>query len=467
MLDVSRIITGKLALTIRPTSLVAVVGRRWIDAARGRGQADRHGFRRPDRSEGDDRMSGDPDRLQQIIWNLVSNSIKFTPPHGRVTVALSRVEDEFAIEVRDTGAGMTADFLAHAFDRFRQADSSTTRSQGGLGIGLAIARHLTELHGGAIEAESAGPGLGSRFVVKLPLVTLGVDAEARWERERAVSPVERKQRPLGSVKVLLVEDQWDTRDLMTEILKSAGCDVRATGSVAAALEALREFRPDVLVSDIGMPGEDGYALMRRLRSAPDAWSRQVPALAVSAYAREEDRIRSLAVGFQMHITKPFDPLDLTAAVGHLLRRTPVANGDDASAPLDPAPRASSSSKTTAISGKGCNSCSSRRAIASRSPTTASMASSGRSRAGRRWPSSTSGCLGWTGSESPKGSDRVFRGAEVHLVALTGRTSPEDLQRIVASGFDEYLAKPFSFDRLDDLLSARFAEGNGPVPRLRE
>jgi CheY-like chemotaxis protein len=254
---------------------------------------------------------------------------------------------------------------------------------------------------------------------------------------------------------------------MTEILKSAGCDVRATGSVAEALDALREFRPDVLVSDIGMPGEDGYALMRRLRNGPDAWSRQVPALAVSAYAREEDRIRSLSVGFQMHITKPFDPLDLTAAVGHLLRRTPVANEEKSSPPLDAG-----------------------------APCVLVVEDDGDLREGLRQLLESSGYRVEVSDNGVEGVERAIEcrpqlafidiglprldgfgvaerirqslpRADVHLVALTGRTSPEDLQRIVASGFDEYLAKPFSFDRLDDLLSSRFAGGNGSAPRLRE
>jgi len=467
MLDVSRIITGKLALTIRPTSLVTVI-RAAMESMRPAAEGKQIDMGFEDRiQEGDDRMSGDPDRLQQIIWNLVSNSIKFTPPHGRVTIALSRFEGGFAIEVRDTGAGMTIDFLAHAFDRFRQADSSTTRSQGGLGIGLAIARHLTELHGGAIEAESAGAGLGSRFVVKLPLVALGVDAEARWERERTASPVERKQRPLGGVRVLLVEDQWDTRDLMTEILRSAGCEVRATGSVAEAVGALRDFRPDVLVSDIGMPGEDGYALMRRLRNGTDPWSREVPALAVSAYAREEDRIRSLAVGFQMHITKPFDPLDLTAAVGHLLRRSPVAIEEKASGPHETVAPCVLIVEDDRELREGLQQ------LLESSGYRVEVADNGLDGAERAiaWrPQVALIDIGLPRLDGFGVAERIRQSlprTEVHLVALTGRTSPEDLQRIVASGFDEYLAKPFSFDRLDSLLSSRFADGNGSLPGLRD
>ncbi|HKD17758.1 MAG TPA: ATP-binding protein, partial [Thermoanaerobaculia bacterium] len=241
MLDVSRIITGKLGLTIRPTSLSSVI-RAAMDSMRPAADGKQIEMSFESRVPDDaDRISGDPDRLQQIIWNLVSNSIKFTPPRGRVSIGLDRRDREFEIEVRDTGLGMTPEFLSHAFDRFRQADSSTTRSQGGLGIGLAIARHLTELHGGSIEAESAGPGLGSRFRVFLPVVALGVETETRREKEASAPAVERKLRRLGGVRVLLVEDQWDTRDLMVEVFRSAGCEVVAAGSVPEALEVLESF----------------------------------------------------------------------------------------------------------------------------------------------------------------------------------------------------------------------------------
>ena len=279
-----------------------------------------------------DMIFGDPDRLQQITWNLISNSIKFTPPRGRVTVELSRSDQEFEVAISDTGQGMSPEFLAHAFDRFRQADSSTTRSHGGLGIGLAIARHLTELHGGSIAAESPGPGLGSRFRVLLPSVALGVERVVRREPEVLSCPVGREHRSLAGVKVLLVEDQWDSRDLMAEVLRAAGCEVVAAGSVPEAMEALPGACPDILVSDIGMPGEDGYALLRRIRQGDDAAFRAIPALAVSAYAREEDRIRSLSAGFHMHLAKPFEPGDLTAAVSRLVHRDTPSREDDAGKP---------------------------------------------------------------------------------------------------------------------------------------
>jgi CheY-like chemotaxis protein len=457
MLDVSRIITGKLGLSIRPTSLAAVI-RAAMDSMRPAADGKQIDMQFENRiAAASDYMAGDQDRLQQIIWNLVSNSIKFTQPHGSVTIVLSRREREFAIEVRDTGQGMTADFLAHAFDRFRQADSSTTRSHGGLGIGLAIARHLTELHGGSVEADSAGPGQGSRFVVLLPLVALGVEAEARWEREASAPPVERKQRPLGGVKVLLVEDQWDTRDMMAEVLKSAGCDVVATGSVPEALDALAACHPDVLVSDIGMPGEDGYALLRRLRQGADPWARQIPALAVSAYAREEDRIRSLAVGFQMHITKPFEPLDLTAAVSHLLRRAPGITEEAA-----PHARSRDGTPCVLVIEDDADLREGLRQLLESSGYEVEVADNGLDGAERAIacrPQIALIDLGLPRLDGFGVAERirsVLPRTEVTLVALTGRTQPDDLQRIIASGFDEYLAKPISFDKVEKFLATRLA-----------
>jgi CheY-like chemotaxis protein len=457
MLDVSRIITGKLGLSIRPTSVPAVI-RAAMDSMRPAADGKQIEMSFECRLEGvGEQIAGDPDRLQQIIWNLVSNSIKFTPPRGRVAVTLTRREREFVIEVHDTGQGMTAEFLAHAFDRFRQADSSTTRSQGGLGIGLAIARHLTELHGGAIEAESAGPGLGSRFRVLLPVVALGVDAEAKWERDAALMPFERRLHPLGGVQVLLVEDQWDTRDLMAEILRSAGCDVTATGSVPEALEALEAMRPDVLVSDIGMPGEDGYALLRRIRQRPEPWARQLPALAVSAYAREEDRIRSLAVGFQMHITKPFEPLDLTAAVGHLVRRAPAEGDADAGA----ASSSDGPARVLVVEDDADLRLGLRQLLEASGyqVEVAENGLEGVERAIDLRPRIALIDLGLPRLDGFGVAERIRKflpRSQITLVALTGRTSPDDLHRIVASGFDDYIAKPFSFDKIDHLLAAKLA-----------
>jgi CheY-like chemotaxis protein len=463
MLDVSRIITGKLGLTIRPTSLAAVI-RAAMDSMRPAADGKQIEMSFESQVPVDaDRISGDPDRIQQIIWNLVSNSIKFTPPRGNVTVLLGQRDREFEIEVRDTGQGMTPEFLAHAFDRFRQADSSTTRSQGGLGIGLAIARHLTELHGGSIEAESPGPGLGSRFRVFLPLVALGVEAETRRERDASVPAAERRLRALGGVRVLVVEDQWDTRDLMAEILRAAGCEVVATGSVPEALEALASFRPDVLVSDIGMPGEDGYALLRRVRQAPEAWLRRIPALAVSAYAREEDRIRSLAAGFQLHITKPFEPLDLTAAVGHLVSKDPAAG------PADPASAAPGADPPRVLVVEDdADLREGLQLLLESSGYAVEVAANGLEgveRAIDRRPRIALIDLGLPRLDGCGVAERIRKflpRGEITLVALTGRSSPDDLHRIVSSGFDDYLVKPISFDRVGALIAERLARADRPV-----
>ena len=259
-----------------------------------------------------------------MVWNLLSNAIKFTPAQGRVVVELHRSDGEVAITVSDTGMGITPEFLPHVFDRFRQADSSTTRAQGGLGIGLAIARHLVELHGGSISAESAGPGHGSRFRVLLPAVAIGLGLGERKESGTVVAAGDAGQglADLDGVRILLVEDEKDSRDLIAEILRGAGGDVKAVASAREAMAEIPVYRPEILISDIGMPDEDGYSLIRRIRDRSPEEGGLIPAIAVSAYAREEDRIRSLSAGYQMHLAKPFEPLDLTAAIERLARRSP-------------------------------------------------------------------------------------------------------------------------------------------------
>ena len=454
LLDVSRIITGKLRLTIQPASLSTVIGAA-MDSMRLAADGKQIEMRFENHTEGeDDRILGDPDRIQQIVWNLISNSIKFTPPRGRVTVSLRRRENEFELEVRDTGQGMTAEFLSHAFDRFRQADSSLTRSHGGLGIGLAIARHLTELHGGSIAAESPGPGLGSGFRVQLPAVALGVERSIRSEPEPRAAAVERAPGSLEGIRVLLAEDQWDGRDLMAEILRSAGCDVIATGSAQEALEALPGARPDVLMSDIGMPGQDGYSLLRQVRQIPDFES--LPAIAVSAYAREEDRIRSISAGFQLHLVKPFEPNDLLVAVSRVTHRdAPAPPVGEGSATEPPRHRILVVEDHADV------------------------------REGLRELLESSGYAVEVAEDGAKGIERALAGKprialvdlglpvvdgfgvaqklrslvpkeELALVALTGATHADDLRRVVESGFDAYLPKPISFDRLVAVITERLA-----------
>ena len=456
LLDVSRIITGKLRLSVQRSSLSSVIAAamdsmrpaaegKQIDLAFESGIAD-----------GEDGIVGDPDRLQQIFWNVISNSIKFTPARGRVSVGLRRLEGEFEVEVTDTGQGMTPEFLRHAFDRFRQADSSLTRSHGGLGIGLAIARHLTELHGGSIAAESAGPGLGSRFLIRLPAVALGVEHATGPEPVILSHPPVAVLGSLDGIRVLLVEDQWDSRELMAEILRSAGCVVEGAGSVAEALELLADARPDVLVSDIGMPGEDGYSLLRRLRQGDPRYSR-IPAIAVSAYAREEDRIRALSAGFQMHLVKPFDPAELLAAVGRVAgeRRVPPEGG--------PMPNAL---QVLVIEddpdlGEGLKRL---LELAGYDVELAGDGPSGIERALERRPRVALVDLGLPGLDG-YGVARKLRSLvpreELTLVALSGLARADDLGRAVESGFDEYLEKPLSFERLDAFLGARLGAARGP------
>ncbi|HXM77157.1 MAG TPA: ATP-binding protein, partial [Thermoanaerobaculia bacterium] len=319
LLDVSRIITGKLRLTVRPAALAPIIDAA-LDAMRPAAEAKDIQIAVERRlSPGEDMVVGDPDRLQQVVWNLVSNAIKFTPPGGRVTVELSRADADFQIRVSDTGRGISPEFLPRVFERFHQGDSSTTRAHGGLGIGLAIARHLVELHGGTISAQSPGENAGSFFTVLLPRVALGIHTPEALPREEepAVPGARASVGNIEGVSVLLVEDEPDGRELLVEALRTAGGRVAAAESARAALALFADCPPDVLVSDIGMPEEDGYALIRAIRALPADRGGAVPAIAVTAYAREEDRLRALAAGFQAHIAKPVDPGELVAAVARV------------------------------------------------------------------------------------------------------------------------------------------------------
>jgi CheY-like chemotaxis protein/anti-sigma regulatory factor (Ser/Thr protein kinase) len=255
---------------------------------------------------------GDPNRLQQVIWNLLSNAVKFTPQGGVVEVVLAQRDGRVEAQVRDDGIGIAPDFLDHVFDRFRQADSSTTRSHGGLGLGLAIVRHLVELHGGTVEAASDGEGRGSTFTVRLP-VAPGLSSGAEPPAVTAEPLME-----LSGVKVLLVDDEPGAREVLPAVLELFGADVQVSASAPEALEALRHFAPDVLVSDIAMPGEDGYSLIGKIR-ALEGDSRLVPAIALTAYAGDGDRRKALEAGFQLHLAKPIEPRDLVTAVASMAR----------------------------------------------------------------------------------------------------------------------------------------------------
>lgn len=318
LLDVSRIIAGKLRLNVRPADISSVIVAA-IESLRLAAEAKGIEYRFiPDPSVGIVRC--DPDRMQQVIWNLLSNAIKFTPRGGEVEIRLERRNEYAVIVVRDTGQGISPEFLPYVFDRFRQADSTATRVHGGIGLGLSIVRHLVELHGGTVKAESAGPGQGSCFTVQLPL-TLGRQKMAEVFRTEDLSSLTSlRLASLDGLRVLIVEDDSDSRELLTTLLGRCCVDVRAVASCAEALRVIQDQKPDVLVSDIAMPGEDGYTLIRKLRQLDAEHGGCTPAIALTAFARDEDRDRALAAGFQAHLTKPVEPAELTAVVASLARR---------------------------------------------------------------------------------------------------------------------------------------------------
>jgi PAS domain S-box-containing protein len=321
LLDVSRIISGKLRLDLRPVELVPIIEAA-IDSVRPAANAKGIQIRKAlDLSVS--LVSGDPNRLQQILWNLLSNAIKFTPKDGHVEVRLERTDSQAEIKVKDTGIGIHADFLPYIFDRFRQADSSTTRKHGGLGLGLALVRHLVELHGGAVHAESPGEGQGATFTVRLPIRAVRAEASHQERVPPTVGRGARLENPprLDGLQVLVVDDEADTRALLTFVLEQCGAGVTVAASVAEALAALRRGAADVLVSDIGMPGEDGYDLIRKVRALAPEQGGHIPAVALTAYAKEEDRRRALLAGYQMHVAKPVDPAKLATVVASVVGRT--------------------------------------------------------------------------------------------------------------------------------------------------
>jgi len=321
LLDVSRIITGKLRLDVRaidPNFFIESA----IEAVRPAAEA--KGIRvQKIMDTGVVSVSGDPVRLQQVVWNLLSNAIKFTPKGGHVQVRLERVNSHIEIAVSDNGAGIVPEFLPHVFDRFRQADQRTTRQHGGMGLGLAIVRHLVELHGGTVRAESHGEGQGATFTVLLPVAPVyqRVDVEERVHPSaKDMLPIYECPDRLDGLKVLIVDDEPDTLELLKVGLGQCGAEVMMARSVADALEAMAAVVPDVLISDIGMPREDGYELIRRVRALPAESGGRVPAIALTAYARTEDRLQALKAGYQMHVPKPVELAELVAVASSLLRR---------------------------------------------------------------------------------------------------------------------------------------------------
>mgnify|MGYP006195960385 FL=1 len=321
LLEVSRIVTGKLRLQVRPADLAAIV-----DAAMEVTQPAAAAKRIAVRTAIEARpamTSGDPDRLQQVVWNLLSNAVKFTPPGGTVRVGLRR-DRGFVLTVSDSGIGIEPAFLPHMFEPFRQADGSASREQGGLGLGLAIVRQIVELHGGTVTAASAGPGGGAAFEVRLPSELPGAAYTASIDTTpRALPPPVVDPSLLRGVRVLIVDDEEDARDLLRASLESYGATVVPAGSAAEAMAAFEERLPDAIVSDIGMPGEDGYALIRQVRRRPPDSGGLVPAVALTAYASPGDRLAALAAGYQAHVAKPYEPGEIAQLIDRLARGAPA------------------------------------------------------------------------------------------------------------------------------------------------
>jgi PAS domain S-box-containing protein len=319
MLDVSRIISGKLRLDLGLVNLEAVIAAA-LETVRPAATAKdiqvlvSIGHR--------ELLFGDADRLQQVVWNLLSNAVKFTANHGRIDVSVRRSGSRVEISVADTGIGIGPDFLPHLFERFAQRDSSTTRRHGGLGLGLAIVRHLVELHGGTVTANSPGEGKGATFTVSLPLQAAVLDDAD--ERARAIAGhvggSEGAAPSLRGVRVLAVDDDADARGLLTDVLSQSGANVRTAQSAAEGLQLVRDWRPDVLLADIGMPEEDGYSFIRKVRSLPGADGGLTPAVALTAYGRSEDCFRALSAGYQHHVPKPARPTELVRVVAALAGR---------------------------------------------------------------------------------------------------------------------------------------------------
>ncbi len=320
ILDVSRIITGRLKLDAQPVEIERVF-QAAIDVVRPSAEAKGIALRTMIDTQGAI-VPGDANRLQQAIWNLLSNAVKFTNEGGRIEARLTRDEGRIEISVADTGIGVEPQFLPYVFERFRQADSASTRKYSGLGLGLAIVRHIVEMHGGGVSASSPGKGQGATFKIYLPLAaTSRLPQQESRRPESEVKQAERiateESRRLDGVRVLVVEDNPDTLEMLRFILRESGAEVIAAESADEAMDALERFRPDALVSDIAMPGKDGYDLIREVRSRAPEQGGKIPAVAVTAYARAEDRMRALASGFQMHVAKPVDPNELIAVVASL------------------------------------------------------------------------------------------------------------------------------------------------------
>lgn len=323
LLDMSRIDSGKMRIDVQPVqpALVVETALETIKPA-----ADAKNIRLEkllDPAAGP--ISGDPNRLQQIMWNLLSNAIKFTPKDGKVQVLLERVNSHIELSVADNGIGIEAEFLSNVFERFRQADASTTRRYSGLGLGLSIVKHLVELHGGTVRAESAGLNQGATFTIHLPLIVVQrrtADSARRHPTTPIVESSDFITPDLSGITVLVVDDERDARDLIKQVLVDCGADVLTAGGADEALALLQKHTPTVLVSDIGMPNVDGYELLKRVRALKQPAGRRIPAIALTAFARSEDRTRALHAGFLVHVAKPVEANELLASVASVAGRAP-------------------------------------------------------------------------------------------------------------------------------------------------
>jgi CheY-like chemotaxis protein len=314
LLDSSRILTGKMRIEARPVDLGPVIDAA-VETARVGADAKQIQLEVAlDPHAGP--VSGDPARLQQVVWNLVSNAVKFTPRGGRVRIATARIDSHVEVTVSDDGQGIEPSLLPFVFERFWQAERGSGRRHGGLGLGLAIVRHLVELHGGTVHVSSGGIGSGAEFSVRLPSIVVS-PLPIRSERPPDGSPAVKR---LQDVRVLVIEDDQDSREATRAVLEWRGAEVQVAASSREAFAVLDRWLPEVIVSDVGMPGDDGYTLMRRLRARPPERGGRIPALALTGFAGTEDRTRLIEAGFQIHLTKPADPGELVAAVASLVGR---------------------------------------------------------------------------------------------------------------------------------------------------
>jgi signal transduction histidine kinase/ActR/RegA family two-component response regulator len=326
LVDVSRVVSGKFRLDVRPIDLVPVIraaAESQVPASEAK-QIRLHLVL----DERTGLISGDSERLQQVMWNLISNAIKFTHKGGRVTVVLQRSESHVEVAVSDSGVGINADFLPHVFEPFQQGSGGSMRRHGGLGLGLSIVRHIVELHGGEITASSEGLDLGSKFTVKFPLLAtaLGTGPESRHPISRDTLTDVHSLSRLDGVRVLVVDDEPSASEALLVLFDSCGAEAQSAGSAAEALELFKVWRPHVLVSDIAMPAEDGYSLIRKIRLISREKGGRTPAVALTAYGKIEDRVTILAAGFQMYLSKPADPNELVAVVGSLAKGRGLVNG---------------------------------------------------------------------------------------------------------------------------------------------